>query len=83
MVVVSSEQTGTGSENAGGVNRKIQQCGVCARWTRDGDNFESGHRDPHTGITPCDNFVCWRCQREAKANSFVRQQIAGIVKSAA
>jgi hypothetical protein len=37
---------------------------VNSRFTRDGDHIPSGNRDPDTGITPMDNFVCWRCQRE-------------------
>jgi len=65
------------------MNKRLQQCGICARWTSDGDNFESGHRDPKTGTTPIDNFVCCRCQREARSNSFVRAQVAGTIKSAA
>ena len=34
------------------------------RCCRGGDHIPSGNRDPETGITPMDNFVCWRCQRE-------------------
>jgi hypothetical protein len=45
---------------------KIQQCGLCARWTRNGNNVPSGNRDPETGITPMDNFVCWHCQQERR-----------------
>jgi len=45
----------------------VQQCGVCGCWTRNGDNFPSGNRDPRTGETPVDNFVCDRCQEEARA----------------
>ena len=31
----------------------------CARaFTRNGDHIPSGNRDPETGITPMDNFVC-------------------------
>jgi hypothetical protein len=41
---------------------KQQHCGLCARYTRNGENVPSGNRDPETGITPMDNFVCWRCQ---------------------
>ena len=44
----------------------IQQRGLRARWTHDGDNIPSGNRDPETGITPMDNFVCSRCEREAR-----------------
>jgi hypothetical protein len=47
-------------------SQRMQQCGLCARFTRDGENIPSGNRDPETGITPMDNFVCWRCQREAR-----------------
>lgn len=47
-------------------SNEIQQCGLCARWTHEGDNVPSGHRDPKTGETPCDNFICWRCKREAR-----------------
>ena len=25
-----------------------------------------GNREPETGITPMDNFVCWRCEREGR-----------------
>jgi hypothetical protein len=39
---------------------------VNSRFTRDGDHIPSGNRDPDTGITPMDNFVCWRCEREAR-----------------
>src|SRR5205814_4209287 len=44
-------------------SRLIQQCGLCAQWTHDGDHIPSGNRDPETGITPMDNVVCWRCER--------------------
>lgn len=49
-----------------GRSKLIQQCGLCARWTHDGDHIPSGNRDPETGITPMDNFVCWRCEGEAR-----------------
>ena len=48
-------------------SKLIQQCGLCAHWTHDGDHIPSGNRDPETGITPMDNFVCWRCEREPGA----------------
>jgi hypothetical protein len=35
-------------------------------WSRVGGDIPSGNRDPETGITPMDNFVCWRCEREAR-----------------
>jgi hypothetical protein len=47
-------------------SKLIQQCGLCATWTRDGDHVPSGNRDLETGITPMDNFVCWRCELEAR-----------------
>jgi hypothetical protein len=47
-------------------SKLIQQCGLCARWTRDGDHIPSGNRDPETGITPMDNFVCWYCERNSR-----------------
>jgi hypothetical protein len=45
---------------------KLKQCGLCARWTADGDNVPSGNKDRKIGITPMDNFVCRRCQKEAR-----------------
>jgi hypothetical protein len=44
---------------------EVGECGVCGNWAR-GDYFVSGIRDLRTGETPCDNFVCWNCQREAE-----------------
>jgi len=44
----------------------IQQCGLCARWTHDGDYIPRGNRDPETGITPMDNFICWRCEHHGR-----------------
>jgi hypothetical protein len=44
----------------------VGKCGVCGRWTERGDWFASGQRDPRTGNTPCDNFICDRCQQEAR-----------------
>ena len=32
----------------------------------------AGNRDPETGITPMDNFVCWDCQSEARG-AFMRE----------
>ena len=49
-----------------GKRKEIRQCGLCVRWTRDGDDLPSGNWNPQTGETPCDNFICWRCQREAR-----------------
>lgn len=63
--------------------KTIPQCGVCARWTRDGEYLPSGNRDEVTGITPCDNFVCALCQRETKTNWFVRRMMEGMVRRAA
>jgi hypothetical protein len=47
--------------------KHLKQCGLCARWTADGEDVPSGNRDPKTGTTPIDNFVCHRCQKEARA----------------
>jgi hypothetical protein len=46
------------------MNSQIGECGVCGRW-RSGDALPSGNNRPD-GTTPCDNFVCWRCQQEAR-----------------
>lgn len=43
------------------------ECGVCGRLTERGNWFESGHRNPFTGETPRGNFICDRCQDEARA----------------
>jgi hypothetical protein len=48
------------------VEKEIKQCGLCARWTHDGDDVPSGNRNPRTGETPYDNFICDQCQREAR-----------------
>jgi hypothetical protein len=45
---------------------EIRECGVCGGWTSEGDSFPSSNRDPRTGQTPMDNFICDRCQREAR-----------------
>ena len=42
----------------------IGECGVCGEW-RSGIRLASGNRRPD-GTTPCDNFVCFRCQKEAE-----------------
>ena len=65
------------------IERRIKQCGICADWTRDGEDLPSGNRDPKTGTIPMDNFVCNRCKREAEANWFVRRQRAGMIDHAA
>jgi hypothetical protein len=48
------------------VNQTPAECGVCCRWTQRGSWFESGQRNPYTEETPCGNFICDRCQREAR-----------------
>jgi hypothetical protein len=58
--------------------KQLQQCGVCARITRDGDHFKSGGRNRETGETPCENFICRQCQREARTNWFVKRQVESI-----
>ena len=65
------------------IRGRLQQCGICADWTRDGENLPSGNRDPKTGQTPVDNFVCFQCKREAEANWFVRRQREGMIGHAA
>jgi hypothetical protein len=42
----------------------IGECGVCGRWWS-GSALLSGNKRPD-GTTPCDNFVCWRCQQKAR-----------------
>jgi C4-type Zn-finger protein len=42
------------------------ECGVCGRWTERGSWFESGQRNPFTGEIPWGNFICERCQHEAR-----------------
>jgi hypothetical protein len=58
------------------MNSKMRQCGVCARWTKEGYHLPSGNRKPRTGETPCDNFVCHHCYVEGGGNWYVRRQIA-------
>jgi hypothetical protein len=45
--------------------REIAECCVCGRWGH-GGWLPSGERNPRTRETPCDNFVCDRCQEEAR-----------------
>jgi len=42
----------------------IGECGVCGEWSS-GTSFPSGSKRPD-GTTPMDNFVCFRCQQEAR-----------------
>ena len=44
--------------------RKIGECDVCGSW-REGSSLPSGNKRSD-GTTPCDNFVCNRCQQEAR-----------------
>jgi hypothetical protein len=48
-----------------GIEETVGWCGVCETWTSRGTFMPSGNRDPRTGQTPHDNFVCDRCQKEA------------------
>jgi hypothetical protein len=41
---------------------EIGECGVCGCRSVRGAWFESGQRDRYTRETPCDNFICDRCQ---------------------
>jgi hypothetical protein len=56
------------------MKESIHQCGVCDRWTHHGDFLPSGNRDAR-GRTPCDNFVCRRCQQKARDEAAVREAI--------
>jgi hypothetical protein len=49
----------------------IGDCGVCGRRTADGEWLESGPRDRRSKRTPRDNFICRRCQREAREASLL------------
>jgi len=63
--------------------KKLQQCGLCAEWTRNGESLPSGNKNVKTGRTPIDNFVCTRCKRECESNWFLRRQRAGMIGRAA
>ena len=54
---------------------EVKQCTVCDRWTSDGEGFTSGVRNPRTGETPCDNWICRRCQVEARNARLVREAL--------
>jgi len=34
--------------------------------TYDCEHIPSGNRDPETGITPLDNFICWGCEHHGR-----------------
>ena len=42
----------------------IGECGVCGAWWS-GSSLPSGNKRAD-GTTPLDNFVCFRCQEEAR-----------------
>jgi len=42
-----------------------------------GTIFRAGNRDAETGITPMDNFVCWRCERDARGAFMLMGRPAG------
>jgi hypothetical protein len=46
------------------IEMAIGECGVCGRWCS-GTSVTSGNKR-RDGITPMDNFVCFRCQEEAR-----------------
>ena len=48
------------------IREGIRECGVCGSWTSHGDFLPSGNYNPQTRTTPHDNFVCRKCQREAR-----------------
>lgn len=53
---------------------KLFQCVLCARWAGEGNHLPSANRDARSGETPCDNFVCDRCQEEARNEARDRQE---------
>jgi hypothetical protein len=55
-------------------DRKMHLCGVCAAWSKEGCHLPSGNRNPRTGETPCDNFVCYLCQQKARSRAWNRQE---------
>ena len=55
--------------------RAVWQCSVCDAWTRYGDFLPSGNCNRRTGETPCDNFVCRRCQKEAADRRAVHEAV--------
>jgi len=61
--------------------QEIKQCGLCARWTDQGDEMPSGNRDSRTGETPYDNFVCRRCQREAHGFKLMGKAAESVLRS--
>ena len=63
------------------MEKEIKQCGLCARWTHDGEDLPSGNRDPRTGQTPHDNFVCRRCQREARGMNLMGRATERFLRS--
>jgi hypothetical protein len=42
-------------------------CSLCGQWHSRGEYFQSGPKNPRTGQTPHDNFVCALCQKEIVA----------------
>ena len=60
---------------------EIRECGCCGRWTANGDAFPSGNRDPRTGQTPMDNFICDRCQEEARGLRLVGEGAERFLRS--
>jgi len=66
MLVARVVAAGSGSVvvGEGGDEMDIGECGVCGLWAS-GTRFPSGNRRPD-GTTPMDNFVCFRCQEEAR-----------------
>jgi hypothetical protein len=52
-----------------------EQCEICARWTLD-----FAYVPGRCGGSAAGHFVCGRCEREATANSFVRQTLKGWLR---
>jgi hypothetical protein len=51
----------------------IGECGGCGQWSS-GTSFPSGNKRSD-GTTPMDNFVCFRCQKEARQLSEVDRSV--------
>jgi hypothetical protein len=59
------------------VNDRPTLCGVCARWGQ-GEWLTSGVRNPRTGETPHDNFVCHVCQDQVREWRELRQRCGRV-----
>jgi hypothetical protein len=60
-------------------SNQVQCCGVCERYTAHGDAMPSGKRNAR-GETPCDNWICRRCQNEARGLDFLGKATAKFLR---